>query len=65
MTVHLQQFVLRDAAFQTRLVKGVKFVSRSYTKGYLFCQKWCVKNKGLDLRAEPPGIKLRLVPSGV
>ena len=38
--------------------KGYHLSLEGIRKGYLFYQKWHIKGKGLDLGAEPPGIKL-------
>ena len=48
--------VKRDAKFLTKYVEGVPFVNRRYTKGVPFSFK--KKGKGLDLKAEPPRIKI-------
>ena len=42
-------------------MKGVPFVNRRYTKGVpgtFFVKNGIQKSKGLDLRAEPPRIKM-------
>ena len=39
-------------------MKGVPFPNKRYTKGVPFLKKWYIKRYGLDLREEPPRIKL-------
>ena len=51
--------VKRDGKSQTNYVKGVPFVNRRCSKGVPFLSKMVNKScKGLDLRVEPPHIKL-------
>ena len=38
-------------------MKGVQFSMEGIRKWYLFCQKWYIKGKDLELGAEPPSIK--------
>ena len=38
-------------------MKGVQFSMEGIRKGYLFCEKWYIKGKDLELGAEPPRIK--------
>ena len=38
--------------------KGYYLSIEGIRKGYLFCKKWYIKGKGLDLGAEPPGINI-------
>ena len=38
--------------------KGYYLSIEGIRKGYLFCKKWYIKVKGLDLGAEPPGINI-------
>ena len=42
--------------------KGYHLSMESIRKGYLFCQKWCIKGKGSHLGTEPPRIKLFQYP---
>ena len=40
------------------MCKGYHLSIEGIRKGYLFCKKWYIKGKGLDLGAEPPGINI-------
>ena len=45
--------------------KGYQLSIKGIQKGYLFREKWYIKDKGLDLGAEPPRLKICWVPPWV
>ena len=49
-------------SFKQGMWKGYNLSVEGIRKGYLFCKKWCKKGEGLDLREEPPSVKLCWVP---
>ena len=49
---------MRRAGYKDMHAKGVPLSVEGIRKGYLFCKNGMLKGKRLDLRVEPPRIKL-------